>query len=366
MLSPSAPTGGSKSSSSTAEIGGPIQAGQKSAGRRSAAVSGLLPGLAILALSAASCDETSEQSGRLARAERYGIFHDLVLFAGLTPDGGSFFLDRFETSQADWRAYRLHLGEANAEIDDELSRYSVLDATLPVTTVSLGEARAYAAWRFGRLPRYEEWYAASTGGGRYLMPWGNQTRPWANSWELKLGFLTPVGTFESGRQGDGPYDLVGNAAEWTESVARERLSGLRGTQQVTASLALRVWSLGDGLPSPAFWVLQGEESPSEAVSRIVVGGMDRRMHSPAQSWELSGRNGRSSRVGIRVAADPEGIILALLAEQSAPDPAEERVLRAFLSRPEHRRVLRAVYLRRPELSAVSGPLAGILQSELDP
>lgn len=318
----------------------------------------------LLLFGSASCERRPEQSSRLDRAQRYGVFRDLVLFAGMSSDGGSFFLDRFETSQADWRAYRTALGETNAQIDTELSRYSVLDATLPVTTVSLVEARAYSAWRFGRLPRYEEWEAASTGGGRYLMPWGNQTRPWANSWELKLGFLTPVGTFESGRQGDGPYDLVGNAAEWTESVSGERLSGLRGAKQVAASLALAVWSPGMGAPKPAFWVLQGEDSPSESVGRIVVGGMDRRMHSPAQRWELSGRNGRSSRVGIRVAADPEGIILALLAETLAPSPEAERELRDFLARPEHRRVMRAVFLRRPELGEAAGPLARILKAEL--
>jgi len=287
------------------------------------------------------------------------------LFPSLGAGGSSFFLDRFETSQEDWRAYRLAQGDAPSEIDAELGRYGRLDPTIPVTRVFLAEARQYAAWRFGRLPRYAEWYAASTGGGRYLMPWGNQARPWANSLELKLGFLTPVGTFESGRLGEGPYDLVGNVAEWTESVLPARLSGSRGCRRVARNLALRVWC-SPALPLPAFWVLQGEESPSDPVDRIVVGGHTRPMISPAQRWQLSGRNGRSSRVGLRVAADPEGIILALLAETQPPSPTEIRALRQFLSKPAHRRVLREVYLRRPDLLAATGPLAAILLAELNP
>jgi len=320
---------------------------------------------ASLAMVAAlGCSKAVQTGARVSRADRYGLLADLVLFSSLEPGGRPFFLDRFETSQEDWRAYREAQGVAPRQVDTELGRYARLDASIPVTMVRLAQARSFAAWHFGRLPRYEEWYAASTGGGRYLMPWGNQIRPWANSLELKLGFLTPVGTFESGRSGDGPYDLVGNAAEWTESVNGARLSGLRGCRRVAGNPALGVWCRAL-LPTPAYWVLQGEDTLSDPVPRIVVGGFTRPMLSPAQKWELSGRAGRSSRVGLRVAADPQGLVLALSAEPEAPTPGQERALRRFLSRPEHRRVLREVYRRHPELLAAKGPLVAILLAELN-
>jgi formylglycine-generating enzyme required for sulfatase activity len=93
----------------------------------------------------------------------------------------------------------------------------------PATGMTLAEAQAFAAAEGMRLPTAREWLRVATG------PTGRQPFPWkpvphasvANTLELGLGRLAPVGTFESGRTPAGLHDLHGNAAEWVASVDLE-------------------------------------------------------------------------------------------------------------------------------------------------
>jgi iron(II)-dependent oxidoreductase len=83
-------------------------------------------------------------------------------------------------------------------------------AALPVTYVSLADARAYAAWHGQRLPTEAEWQWAAEGAGmgrRY--PWGNDERTFARELRraLDLATATPQGVM----------GLSGNAWELTES-----------------------------------------------------------------------------------------------------------------------------------------------------
>lgn len=182
------------------------------------------------------------------RVGRFGSLRDFVLFERPGPGGGSagaswFFLDRFEVTRADWAAFAItpagRAVEAHAEPPSG-------DAALPVGLVDLAQARAFAAWRFARLPRVAEWSIATGGTESPIasasdagnpFPWGRRedaTR--ANTGELGLGEPTPVGTFESGRRAYGaPYDLIGNVSEWTETVPTSWCSSVTLTTEEAAA-----------------------------------------------------------------------------------------------------------------------------------
>lgn len=92
-----------------------------------------------------------------------------------------------------------------------------------MTVSSIEEARAYCAWKGGRLPTFLEWEKAGRGidGRRY--PWGND-RPtcdlasYCATSRYDEVFLSPlqVGCHPDGRISYGAEDLAGNVAEWTE------------------------------------------------------------------------------------------------------------------------------------------------------
>jgi eukaryotic-like serine/threonine-protein kinase len=92
----------------------------------------------------------------------------------------------------------------------------------PVNSVSLDDAKAFAAWRSKRdgvtyrLPTEEEWeYAARNGDQANLYPWGNS---WANdSAVVKVASPQAVGSFPNGKNRWGVVDLIGNVWEWTSS-----------------------------------------------------------------------------------------------------------------------------------------------------
>jgi len=100
----------------------------------------------------------------------------------------------------------------------------------PVVHVTLNDARAYAQWAGGRIPKEVEWeYAASLGlfdpDDPYSGVIGADDEPRANIWTGLFplidtgqdGFTgtAPVGCFAAGRT--GAYDMIGNVWEWTDT-----------------------------------------------------------------------------------------------------------------------------------------------------
>ena len=86
-------------------------------------------------------------------------------------------------------------------------------ADVPVTYVSLEEARAFCKWRGARLPHSHEWQYAAQGTDGRLYPWGNtkdQSRyPVMKSGNTFLG-PEPVTAHASGKSPFGVQDMVGN------------------------------------------------------------------------------------------------------------------------------------------------------------
>lgn len=291
---------------------------------------------------AGSCSEDTGPPPE--RAGRYGVFRDLVLYQRAPERGGPFFLDRFETTRSDWARYLRETGRSPSPALRAAwggERPPAGTEHLPVGLVTVQEARAYARWRFGRLPTLEEWRHAAHGGGDYRFPWGDQPRPlWMNSGDLGLGEPTQVGTFESGRQPGGAYDLLGNVAEWTATVRRPALDG-------------------DAAP----WERVGTQ-------HAVVGGHYlSRLLAPAPPpglgrvwWRSAAEYG--STVGVRVAADPAGLLQALLAEPKRPSARELELLGRFLRRPGVCEVLSAAWPAARAAVAAAGPLEPILAREL--
>jgi predicted nucleic acid-binding Zn ribbon protein len=114
----------------------------------------------------------------------------------------------------------------------------------PVTNVDVNGARAFASWIGKRLPTESEWEKAAGGTDGRMFPWGEDFDyhkcACRNSSDRRL--TEPV---DAHPEGAGPYgclDMVGNAAEWTESLSTN------GNGQAPA--VLRGGSLLDG-PSVA-------------------------------------------------------------------------------------------------------------------
>lgn len=323
-----------------------------------------------LALLLLGCDRSPATGSGLRREGRFGSLRDFVLYERSAAAGGSFFLDRFEVTRDDWDGY-VGRSRDQAAIDD-------VDGSLPQLGVDLQQARRFAQWRFGRLPRQDEWQFAATSGGRDDFPWGSVWRSdCANTLDLQLGEPTPVGTFESGRKGEGPYDLIGNAAEWTETVPPQFLQwgsgSLVGAEIMRWKLqrtpALMVW-LRPWSPVPALWLVEAMDAQ---VPRLVVG---------ADYLTPMGQTPRTSVLqvprlpaeidpawGLRLATDPTSVLRALCDYEPALTVSEAALVRAFVGRDRHRGVLAAAFAEvAPKLSpeAKAHGITGLLRAELGP
>lgn len=331
----------------------------------------------FLWLVVAACSDTPAPS-LPEREARFGVLRDLELFTRSARQGGAFFLDRFEVTRSDWARYRaVRFGEG-APSDPP-------GGELPVVGLEIDEARGYAAWRFGRLPRYDEWSHAASGGGAYRRPWGDIDQvAWANTRELGFGALTPVGAFEAGRQPDGPYDLLGNAGEWTETPDPRYLASSAGALDERGSfrdseLALRVDRLRVSGAGDAVLTVPGAPWPlsflvwvdSPRLPRLVAPGWNRPLPAGGAvegdpfGVETRLPRERSSVLGLRVASDPRTLLSRLAAVRDDPLPlGDEAALRAFLDRPAVWAVLADAARQDPSLVDGSGAAAMLLREEL--
>ena len=99
-------------------------------------------------------------------------------------------------------------------------------AAMPVTYVSLNEARAFCAWAGGRLPHSYEWQYAAQGNDGRLYPWGTN-----RSAEGALPTFTSGNVYKGPEEagahspaGDSPFgvaDMVGNIWQYTDEFQDE-------------------------------------------------------------------------------------------------------------------------------------------------
>ncbi|MCP3919959.1 MAG: formylglycine-generating enzyme family protein [bacterium] len=122
-------------------------------------------------------------------------------------------VDRFEVTRADWNRWADDL-----ELPDTFrGDWKPYTDTWPATGMTLDEARRLAELRGMRLPTVMEWMWVAAGSRGQRWPYAKVMDSAANSAELGLGRLAPVGTFYNGRTPNTEvYDLVGNAWEWVE------------------------------------------------------------------------------------------------------------------------------------------------------
>lgn len=339
---------------------------------------------AALLLLAAGCAGETTTAPRVPRHLRHGVLQDLVLYVRPAAAGGPFLLDRFETTRRDWSEY---LAQSSAVPSDAqlplLTNVGRGEGTLPMARVTLAEARAFAAWRWARLPRRDEWEFAAGGGGRprYRFPWGDRSNPGAaNTGDLGLGRAMPAGVFESGRSGEACYDLIGNVAEWTESVPAWfhsafplgwRIGGpYQGLVDSWERLppSLRVWrSAGVWLGGIHAAAVLHAELPREVVGGhfgvlVFEGAAD---GSSALVVEMLPAEW-SDRVGLRVATTPDELLEALVQQDAAAAPELRGELRQMLQRESYLNLFREAWVELRESVRTSNATVAFLASLLLP
>ena len=92
---------------------------------------------------------------------------------------------------------------------------------LPVTGVSLADAKAYAAWMYFEIPTEAQWEKAARGEEGRTFPWGEAfEKGRANTYTAGKRAPAPVTAFEGDQSPFGCLNMAGNVAEWTSSPYR--------------------------------------------------------------------------------------------------------------------------------------------------
>ena len=145
----------------------------------------------------------------------------------------------FLPSWPDWRAASYPSGHEN----------------VPVTSVSLEEARLFCSWAGGRLPTLVEWqYAAQAGDPTRVYPWGVEDDtslrpPPTTGREAGSPYSSDAEHAMRGANPWGLRDLIGNVWQWTDSEFSDghtRFALLRGGSfyQPVASSDFQNWYFG--------------------------------------------------------------------------------------------------------------------------
>jgi hypothetical protein len=280
------------------------------------------------------------------RAGRFGSLRDFVLLElGGDPAagaGGRLFVDRFEVTRGDWAEFA---GTAAGRAVAAESAALLGDPGLPVGLVDLRQARAFARWRFARLPTRAEWQATAQGG--YAYPWGNKVEAArANTADLGLHEPTLVGLFEAGRRDLGPYDLIGNVSEWSESVSAEWCDGgslvlptsfHRSRRVALRTGGLALWQCAPGVMPPE---AIAAARPGQTLHDVLGADFQSPMEPPIEAVQGGDRR---LCTGLRLVARPGELLAALLRADVAPGAGDLLQLERFVARGTHRAALRAAW-----------------------
>jgi hypothetical protein len=153
--------------------------------------------------------------------------------AARAAETGEFLIDRYPVTNA---LYGMFLEDTSAETFPEYwENPDYNQGEQPVIGVSWEDANGFAAWLSGRLgvtkrlPTEDEWEKAARGGLEVLYPWGDQgpaegTR--ANfSGNGRFSSPSPVGSFQTGVNAWGLFDMAGNVWQWTSTTSGQTVGG---------------------------------------------------------------------------------------------------------------------------------------------
>ena len=194
----------------------------------------------------------------------------------------AFYLDRAPVSMERYARYLRNTGYAPADASNFLREwpdwrkqvFPAGNASVPVTGVSLAEARAFCRWADGRLPTSVEWqYAAQAGNAANVYPWGASDDLSKRPVPVHTGQTpAPVDstTLEDGANPLGIVDLIGNVWQYTDSEyadAHTRFVLLRGGSlyQPLAASDFQNWYFGSSTDSDPRYTFSPQKRPGGAV-----------------------------------------------------------------------------------------------------
>jgi formylglycine-generating enzyme required for sulfatase activity len=152
----------------------------------------------------------------------------------------AFYIDRYELSQAEYDQFLQYITRTGDHSRCNRSEpptknhtpsgwgaKALSDPRYPVVGLDYWDAYAYAHWAGKRLPTEEEWEKAARGTDGRLYPWGDEWDPERCNWGPAPGMartLVPVDEMPEGQSPYGCYHMLGNAAEWTDSMFDPKLA----------------------------------------------------------------------------------------------------------------------------------------------
>ncbi len=153
------------------------------------------------------------------------------------------------------RLYAIFLEDSRATVFPEYWENPEFNqADQPVVGISWADANAFAAWLSGRLgqlwrlPSEDEWERAARGGKDLIYPWGNEAPSDGRraNYQGNGDFTRPsaVGSFESGKNAYGLYDMAGNVWQWTSTPSGSVTPGADAGTESTMTVKGGSWMDG--------------------------------------------------------------------------------------------------------------------------
>lgn len=132
----------------------------------------------------------------------------------------AFYVDKYEVTVDAYNVFRRAANYIEPSVPFFQGDYEILKTpNFPVVGVSWLDATNYCKWAGKRLLSEAEWEKAARGTHGLIYPWGNNVLPDRVNFAGKADgheFLSPVGSFPTGRSVYGVFDMAGNASEWVE------------------------------------------------------------------------------------------------------------------------------------------------------